>query len=93
MFETKRIEKLEKRVAALQEENVELNKRNEELETRLKNLDNMIAACEKYTEEHNKQMILLGESKQRYELAYKQMMHVKKEYEKRMEKVLKEFEN
>ena len=92
MLETKRIERLEKRVAALQQENAELNKRNAELETNLKNLRNMIDACEKYTEEHNKQMLILGESRERYELAYKQMMHVKKEYEKRMEKVLKGFE-
>lgn len=92
MFETKRIEILEKRVASLQKENAELSKRNEELEERLNNLNDMIDACDKYTEEHNKQMLILGESRERYELAYKQMMHVKKEYEKRMEKVLKGFE-
>ena len=92
MLETKRIERLEKRIAALQQENAELSKRNEELETNLKNINDMVAACETYTEEHNKQMLILGESRERYELAYKQMMHVKKEYEKRMEKVLKGFE-
>ena len=92
MLENKRIERLEKRVKALQQENIELSNRNAELERNLSNLNDMIAACDKYTEEHNKQMLLLGESRERYELAYKQMMHVKKEYEKRMEKVLKGFE-
>jgi len=92
MFENKRIERLEKRVADLQQENTELSKRNAELEQNLKNLNDMIEACQNYTEEHNKQMLILGESRERYELAYKQMMHVKKEYEKRMEKVLKGFE-
>ena len=92
MFENKRIEMLEKRCASLQEENKALTKRNKELEKELANLNNLIEAANNYTEEHRKAMRVLGESRERYELAYKQKMKNKKEYEQRMERVLKSFE-
>ena len=86
------MEIIEKRNKALQDDNIALNKRVAELEKELKSLHDIINAADKYTEEHRKAMRLLGESRERYELAYKQMMNLKKEYEKRMEKVLKGFE-
>lgn len=92
MFETKRIEMLEKRCRALQEDNQELNKRNMELQGEIKSLRGIIDAADKYTDEHRKAMVLLNESRARYDLAYKQMMKLKKEYETRMNKVLKGFE-
>jgi len=92
MLETKRIEMLEKRCKALQEDNKALSKRNIELETELKSLHDIIYAANNYTDEHRKAMILLNESRDRYDLAYKQMMKLKKEYEIRMQKVLKGFE-
>ena len=69
-----------------------LTQRVNELETELKNMENIINAANEYTEEHRRMMLVLGESKERYDLAYKQIMKVKKEYEKRMERVLKGFE-
>jgi len=92
MFETKRIEILEKRCAKLQEDNKALSERNKELETELKNLNGVIEAANNYADEHAKAMRLAAESRDRYDLAYKQMMKLKKEYEQRMEKVLKGFE-
>jgi len=92
MLETKRNERLEKRCIALQEENKELIKRNKELEKELVSLNNLIDAASNYTEEHRKAMRILAESRERYELAYKQMLKLKKEYEERMERVLKGFE-
>ena len=92
MFETKRIEMLEKRCKALQEDNKALNTRCMELQGENKSMHNLVAAAENYAEEHRKAMILLNESRARYDLAYKQMMKLKKEYETRMEKVLKGFE-
>ena len=92
MFETKRIEILEKRCKTLQEDNQMLNKRIKELQDENNNMHDIIEAANKYTEEHRKAMTLLNESRARYDLAYKQMMKLKKEYETRMEKVLKGFE-
>ena len=92
MFETKRIEMLEKRCKALYEDNKELNARCMELQGENKSLHDIIAAADKYTEEHRKAMVLLNQSRERYELAYKQMMKLQKEYKTRMENVLKGFE-
>lgn len=92
MFENKRIDVLEKRCAKLQADNKALSERNKELETQLKNLHGVIEAANNYADEHAKAMRLVAESRDRYELAYKQMMKLKKEYELRMEKVLKGFE-
>jgi len=92
MFETKRIEILEKRCASLQADNKALHDRNKQLEGELASLHSIIDAANNYTEEHRKAMRLATESKERYELAYKQMMKLKKEYEQRMEKVLKGLE-
>ena len=55
-------------------------------------MHDLVEAANNYAEEHHKAMILLNESRARYDLAYKQMMKLKKEYETRMEKVLKGFE-
>lgn len=92
MLENKRIEMLEKRCKALQEDNRMLNKRCEELQAENKNMHDLVEAANTYTEEHRKSMILLNESRARYDLAYKQMMKLKKEYKTRMENVLKGFE-
>ena len=92
MFENKRIEMLEKRCAALQADNKALNERNKELQTEINNLRGIVAAADGYAEEHRKAMRLVSVSRARYELAYKQLMKLKKEYEQRMEKVLKGFE-
>ena len=92
LIETKRIEMLQKRCDALQEDNKELSRRNRELEGELRNLHGIIEAANSYSEEHNKAMRLAAESRERYELAYKQMLKLKKEYEQRMEKVLKGLE-
>ena len=92
MFETKRIETLEKRCAKLQADNKALNERNKQLETELKNLHGIIEAANNYADEHAKAMRLAAESRERYELAYRQMMKLKKEYELRMERVLKGLE-
>ena len=92
MFETKRIEILEKRCAALQADNKALNDRNKQLENELASLHTIIDAANNYTEEHRKAMRLAAESKERYDLAYRQMMKLKKEYELRMERVLKGLE-
>ena len=92
MFESKRIETLEKRCAALQADNKALNKRNKELKDELDNLHDVVEAANKYADEHAKAMRLAAVSRERYELAYKQMMKLKKEYELRMEQVLKGLE-
>ena len=92
MFETKRIEVLEKRCAKLQTDNKALSEHNRQLENDLKNLHGVIEAANNYADEHAKAMRLAAESRERYELAYKQMMKLKKEYEQRMERVLKGLE-
>ena len=92
LIETKRIEMLQKRCDLLQEDNKELSRRNRELEGELKNLHGIIEAADSYAEEHHKAMRLAAESRERYELAYKQMLKLKKEYEQRMVKVLKGLE-
>ena len=81
LIETKRIELLEKRCNSLQQDNKELHRRNKELEGELASLHNIIDAANNYTEEHRTAMRLASESRERYELAYKQMMKLKKEYE------------
>ena len=83
---------LEKRCKALQEDNRMLNRRCEELQAENKNMHDLIEAANNYTEEHRKAMVLLNESRARYDLAYKQMLKLKKEYKTRMENVLKGFE-
>lgn len=92
MFETKRIEVLEKRCAKLQADNKALSDRNKQLEGELASLHDIVEAANKYSEEHRKAMRLAAESRERYELAYKQMMKLRKEYEQRMERVFKGLE-
>lgn len=88
MLESKKIEMLNKKVDSLKEDNQRLYARVKELEKFLP----IIEAANKYTDEHKIAMRAAAEAKERYELAYKQMIALKKEYEKRMEKVLKDFE-
>lgn len=92
MFENKRIEMLEKRCANLQADNKALNECNKQLQEEINNLRGVVNAANNYAEEHRKAMRLVSASRARYELAYKQIMKLKKEYEERMEKVLKGFE-
>lgn len=92
MFESKRIETLERRNKKLVEDNKRLNKLCSDLQTEIRGLQEIVEAADKYTEEHRIAMRAVAESRERYELAYRQMMKVKKEYETRMEKVLKGFE-
>lgn len=83
---------LERRCKTLQAENKELEQRCAELEKQNRNMHDVVEAANGYADEHRKAMILVNESRARYDIAYKQMMKLKKEYELRMEKVLKGLE-
>ena len=92
MLEKKKIERLERRNKALQEDNLQLNKQIKELQQQIEANAERVEAANHYAEEHALVLRTAAEARERYDLAYKQMMMLKKEYEKRMERVLKDFE-
>lgn len=92
MFEDRKIKVLERRNKELTERNKVLMDCNKELESKIENMQSVIHAAEDYRDAHNKMMYDLGEAKIKYELAYKDILKLKKEYETRMNRVLKDFE-
>lgn len=92
MFEERKIQVLRDKLEILKSDNMVLLKRNAELEQNMKNMQSVIDAADEYREQHQKAMIVLSAAKEKYEIAYKEMLKTKKDYEKRMENVLKQFE-
>lgn len=81
-----------KKNAMLVEELKKLKIENSNLKSKIESMKAVIEAAEKYSEEHRIAMQEIGVVKARYELAYKDMMKTKNEYEKQMNKLLKSLE-
>lgn len=88
MFEDKKIKILETQNKKLIKENSSLNNKVKELELQIKNMEAVVEAADKYREAHQERMFALGEAKQKYEIAYKQMTKLKKEYQIKMDAIL-----
>lgn len=91
MFEEKRIKTLENRNNALVEANKELSYKVKELENRIEKLQLVVNEADKYADIHRKEMEIIGIAKQKYEVAYKQMINMQKEYQKKMDSIINNF--
>lgn len=89
MFEEKKIKYLKERIESLTNENKELKIEINNLRSRIESLNDLRAAAEKYTEEHKAEMLELNKARQKYDVAYKEMLKLKKEYEQTMTDVIK----
>ena len=90
--ESKKVKALKRRINELVEENNALRQENDNLQMELQANDDLIKAADNYTIEHQQALIACSLAREKYEIAYKKMMKVKKDYEARMEELIKALE-
>lgn len=89
MLKEKKMELQAKTIKRLQEDNLRLTKENKELKASYQEQERIIAAAEKYREEHLKILSALNDAKQRYNEAIREIVAEKKRYRKEFEECIR----
>lgn len=75
-----RIRDLQNKVSDLKKENISLRKRNQELSDRIMQMKKIVAAAEKYSDEHREAMYMISVAKNKYEEAIRDLTLLRKQY-------------
>ena len=91
MFEERKIENYKKQIKTLSEENKALKEEIKILNQRIENLKSVTEEADKYIDIMKQERIILAQAKDKYDLGYKELMHIKNDYQSKVEELIDEF--
>ena len=91
MFEERKIENLKKQVKTLSEENKALKDEVKMLNNRIEMMKKTTEEADKYLDVMQHERAVLAQAKDKYDLAYKEMLKIKDEYTSKVDELIKDF--
>ena len=91
MFEERKIENYKKQIKNLSEENKALKDEIKTLNQRIDSYKNTVEEADKYIDIMKQERAVLAKAKDKYELAYKEIIKVKNEYKSKVDDLIDEF--
>ena len=88
MFDTQKVEILKKQNLKQAEEIKSLKAQIKELKEDNERMKNIVTEADKYIDIMKKERLVLGEAKTKYDLAYKELMKIKKDYTTKVDDIL-----
>lgn len=91
MFEERKIENYKKQIKSLTEENKSLKDEIKMLNDRIEVMKKTTEEADKYLDVMKHERAVLAQAKDKYDLAYKQILKVKEEYSSKVDELIKDF--
>jgi len=91
MFEERKIENYKKQIKTLSEENKLLKDEVKELNERIERVKKTTEEADKYIDIMQHERAVLAQAKDKYELAYKDILKAKEEYTSKVDEMIKDF--
>ena len=91
MFEERKIENYKKQIKTLSEENKALKDEVKSLNQRIDALKNTVEEADKYIDIMKQERLVLAHTKDKYDLGYKELMKIKKEYTSKVDELINDF--
>lgn len=91
MFEERKIENYKKQIKTLSEENKLLKDEVKKLNERIEIMKKTTEEADKYIDVMQHERAVLAQAKDKYDLAYKELLKVKEEYTSKVDEMINEF--
>ena len=91
MFEERKIENYKKQIKSLSEENKALKEEVKKLNERIEIMKKTTEEADKYIDIMQHERAVLAQAKDKYDLAYKELLKVKEEYTSKVDDMIEEF--
>jgi len=91
MFEERKLENYKKQIKTLTEENKALKDEVKMLNSRIEAMKRTTEEADKYMDIMHHERVVLAQAKDKYDLAYKELLKVKDEYTTKVDEMIKDF--
>ena len=91
MFEERKLENYKKQIKTLTEENNALKDEVKMLNSRIEAMKRTTEEADKYIDIMHHERVVLAQAKDKYDLAYKELLKVKDDYTTKVDEMIKDF--